>query len=59
MDKEGGAFWEPETNRLVREIIKNGLNSNIRYQEIEGHINDDVFADAVFEEMIRVLGARL
>jgi uncharacterized protein (UPF0261 family) len=59
MDKEGGAFWEPETNRLIRETIKNGLNSNIRYQEIEGHINDDVFADAVFEEMIRVLGARV
>jgi uncharacterized protein (UPF0261 family) len=59
MDKEGGAFWEPETNRIVRETIKNGLKSNIHYQEIEGHINDDVFADAVFEEMMRVLGARV
>jgi uncharacterized protein (UPF0261 family) len=59
MDKEGGAFWEPETNRLVRETIKNGLKSSIRYQEIAGHINDDAFADAVFEEMIRVLGAKV
>jgi uncharacterized protein (UPF0261 family) len=56
MDKEGGAFWDPETNRLVRETIKRGLKSDIIYSEIDTHINDDHFADAVFEEMMRVLG---
>lgn len=55
MDKEGGAFWEPETNRLVRETIRQGLQPHIRYQEVEGHINDDAFADFVFEEVCRVI----
>jgi uncharacterized protein (UPF0261 family) len=55
MDKPGGEFWEPETNRLVREAIQKGLNPNVRYQGLEGHINDDSFADAVYEEVLRVI----
>jgi uncharacterized protein (UPF0261 family) len=55
MDKAGGEFWEPETNRLVRETIREGLFANVRYQEISGHINDDSFADVVFEEVLRVI----
>jgi uncharacterized protein (UPF0261 family) len=57
MDIEGGAFWEPETNRLVRALFQNNLNPAIRYQEIEAHINDDLFADAVYEETMRVLSS--
>jgi uncharacterized protein (UPF0261 family) len=52
MDKAGGAFWQPETNRLMREILRNGLKPGIKYLELDGHINDDAFADAVFEEMM-------
>ena len=55
MDKEGGAFWEPETNRLCREALRDGLNSTIRYCEVEAHINDDAFADAAFDEMMRAM----
>jgi uncharacterized protein (UPF0261 family) len=55
MDKEGGVFWEPETNRLVRETIRQGLKASIRYQELEGHINDDSFADLVFEEVCQLI----
>lgn len=55
MDKEGGAFWEPETNRLCREALRDGLNKTIRYREVEAHINDDAFADAAFDEMLRVM----
>jgi uncharacterized protein (UPF0261 family) len=55
MDKEGGAFWDPALNRDVRELIKAGLSRGIRYQEIDAHINDDTFAEAVFDEMLHVL----
>ena len=55
MDKEGGAFWQPETNGKVRDILKNGLKSGIQYLEIEGHINDDSFADAVYDQLMKVI----
>lgn len=55
MDKEGGAFWDVETNRLVREMLQNGLNESIHYQELAGHINDESFAEAVYQETVRVI----
>ncbi len=56
MDIAGGAFWLPEVNETCRAILKNGLHESIRYQEVDAHINDDVFADAVLAEMQRVFG---
>jgi uncharacterized protein (UPF0261 family) len=55
MDKAGGSFWLPELNQDMRELIKAGLNRGIRYQEVDAHINDDSFADAVFDELRHVL----
>lgn len=55
MDIEGGVFWDPETNHLCREALKSSLNPNIRYREINAHINDETFADAALEEMLRLL----
>jgi uncharacterized protein (UPF0261 family) len=55
MDIEGGEFWDPETNARGREILQNGLNSDIRYREVEAHINDAAFADVVFEELLSLV----
>lgn len=55
MDIDGGAFWQPETNERCRQILREGLNPSIQYQEVSAHINDDVFADAVLEAALRVL----
>jgi uncharacterized protein (UPF0261 family) len=55
MDKAGGAFWDPETSALVREAIGHGLDARVSYQEIDGHINDDAFADAVCDEVLRIV----
>lgn len=55
MDIEGGAFWQPETNARCHQILREGLNRSIRYQEVPAHINDITFADAVLEEALRVL----
>lgn len=57
MDIAGGAFWDPELNAMVRAMLKAELNRNIRYQEIDAHINDDHFADVVFTETMRVLNS--
>lgn len=55
MDIQGGAFHVPDLNRQCWDILNKGLNSNIRYQEVDAHINSDVFADAVFEELKQLL----
>lgn len=55
MDIEGGAFWQPGTNARCYQILREGLNRSIRYQEVPAHINDTTFADAVLEEALRVL----
>lgn len=55
MDKVGGAFWQPSLNETCRTILRDGLKTGVRYQEIDAHINDDAFADAVFAELMTVL----
>ncbi len=56
MDIEGGAFWQPEVNEECRQALREGLRGDIRYVEVEAHINNDRFADAVLEELLLVLG---
>lgn len=55
MDIQGGAFYLPELNRQCWDMLKNGLKSGIRYREVDAHINSDVFADAVFDELKQIL----
>lgn len=55
MDVAGGAFWQPELNAECRALLKQGLKASIRYQEVDGHINDDSFADMTFAELARVM----
>ena len=55
MDVEGGAFWQSEWNRKCREILHDGLNGDVRYREVDAHINDNAFAEAAFEELMRLV----
>ncbi len=55
MDIAGGAFWNPDLNRQCFDIMRDGLNPAIRYQEIDAHINSDTFADTVCDELLRLL----
>jgi uncharacterized protein (UPF0261 family) len=55
MDIQGGAFYLPELNRQCWDMLKNGLKSGIRYREVDAHINSDVFADAIFDELKQIL----
>jgi len=55
MDIEGGSFWWPETNRKCREALRDALKPEIRYCEVDAHINHDAFADATLEELLRLL----
>ena len=50
MDIEGGEFWQPETNQRCNEALRTTLNPEIRYQEVDAHINDPVFAEVTYED---------
>jgi uncharacterized protein (UPF0261 family) len=55
MDKEGGAFWDPEINRSCRQELRSRLRPDIRFREVDAHINDDSFADVVLDETLRLI----
>jgi uncharacterized protein (UPF0261 family) len=56
MEVEGGEFWEPEILHACAEVFRSGLNKNVRYREIDAHINDTVFAEAALGELLSLLG---
>ncbi|MEO8609950.1 MAG: Tm-1-like ATP-binding domain-containing protein [Chloroflexota bacterium] len=55
MDIEGGAFWNPELNRRCNDILRDGLKKEIAYREVDAHINQDAFADAVLEDLLKLV----
>jgi uncharacterized protein (UPF0261 family) len=55
MDIEGGAFWQPELNHRCYAALRDGLKSEVRYREVDGHINDPAFAEEAFAELMRVI----
>lgn len=55
MDIEGGAFWKPELNQRCNAELKQGLKNGIRYVEVDAHINNPTFADAVLNELIDLM----
>lgn len=56
MDIQGGVFWDPDLNEQCRTILRQGLNKHIQYREVEGHINDNSFADVVLAELVELMG---
>lgn len=55
MSIEGGEFWDTEINALCNQALREGLNSNILYEEVDAHINDNIFAEIVLEELLSLL----
>jgi len=47
-----GEFWDPETDALFRVELKGQLRHGIRYEEFDGHINDDAFARYVLDSAL-------
>ena len=53
-DRPGGPFYYPEGRARLLDVLKTNINAKIRLVEIDAHINDRVFAEAVvalFDEM--------
>ena len=56
-DVEGGPFWDPAADRAFISALEEGLPASVRLCVVEAHINDDVFADRVVEELLEIAPA--
>jgi len=54
-DHEGRAHWDPEVNEVFIRTLKSRLSPQIQYDELDWHINDDAFIDAVVNELVRFM----
>lgn len=51
-DKKGEKYYNSEKNRAFIEELEKGLKPTISVREIDAHINDPPFSDAVVEEFL-------
>jgi uncharacterized protein (UPF0261 family) len=55
-DRQGGALYDPDINRLFIQKLRQDLDSRIEIREVDHHINDASFGEIaaqVMDEMIR------
>ncbi len=55
IDSEGEIFYRPEVNQVLFESIKAHTKSSIPVIEIDAHINDEAFAIALVENLIKII----
>jgi uncharacterized protein (UPF0261 family) len=61
LDSQGGPFWDVEADQACFDAIRSGLKQGISVIEIDGNINDPIFADRatqVFLELSGQVGVR-
>lgn len=46
-DRPGGLFYNPHRSEVFSKTLKDNLNSEVEVIELEAHVNDKAFADAV------------
>lgn len=55
IDAEGQPFYAPEANQALFNSLKSQLSDKVKLIEIDAHINDDRFAEALSQEVLRLL----
>jgi uncharacterized protein (UPF0261 family) len=51
-DIEGGDLWDPEADRAFLDSLREALRSDIPYESVDAHVDDDAFADVVAERYL-------
>jgi len=54
-NREGGMFWDPESDDAFRAQLKSGLKKDIKYIEVDAWINDKVFGETAAKELLDLL----
>ncbi|TDE10252.1 Tm-1-like ATP-binding domain-containing protein [Dyadobacter psychrotolerans] len=55
IDQEGGIFYRPETDQVLFETIRSGVNQRVHLIEADLHINDPAFADLLVETLLDMI----
>ncbi|MEW6333971.1 MAG: Tm-1-like ATP-binding domain-containing protein [Thermodesulfobacteriota bacterium] len=55
-DHEGRAHWDPDANEVFIRTLRSRLSPAIPCDELDLHINDDAFIDAVVDKLDRLMG---
>jgi uncharacterized protein (UPF0261 family) len=58
LDREGQAFWWPEADQALFQSLRNWISPHIKLFELDLHINDPAFAQAMAECLLEMLSAR-
>lgn len=54
-DVEGGPFWDPEADRAFIDTLLAELDPAASVEVIDAHVNDDAFADAAVNGLLRLI----
>ncbi len=55
VDAEGGIFYEPKTDQVLFEAIKQSAAEHVKVLEQDAHINSPEFADFLVETLLEIL----
>lgn len=55
LDQEGQPFYDPETDKILIDTLKDHLKPSIPFREVDVHINDPMFAKEVFQEFLKLV----
>jgi len=55
-DQEGKSFYDPDADKIFIDSLKRSLHPSIMVSEIDAHINDEQFAEAIVEEFCKRAG---
>jgi len=56
LDSPGGPFWNAEADHACFDAIRSGLKPGISVIEVDGNINDPVFADRATQVFLELSG---
>ncbi len=55
IDREGQPFWWPDADAALFASLRNWLGQNVELIELDLHINDPAFAEAIAERLLRMM----
>jgi uncharacterized protein (UPF0261 family) len=56
LDRPGQPFHDPEADRALFDALRRHLAPHVAIREVDAHINDPAFAEAVAETLLASLG---
>jgi uncharacterized protein (UPF0261 family) len=54
IDKKGAVFFDPEADRVFREVLKEKLNEALTIVEVDANINDEAFTNEVVSQFLTI-----